>query len=133
MTLESIDASNGCRPSERTSNLDKKRHLLEAEIQRLKARIGTEPEAVLELAQQYVDHSLRLRFPEGSILSLMIMARCAWCLMDYRNGLKYIKRANSELNSLDTDDYRSEILHIHALHYWGKQSTIQLKNIGSVP
>ncbi|MCL9780201.1 hypothetical protein M9194_01990 [Vibrio sp. S4M6] len=100
--------------------MDKKRHLLEAEIQQLKSRIGAEPEAVLELAKQYVEHSIRIRFAEGSIVSLMIMSRCYWCLMDYRNGLKCIKKANSELNSLDTDDYRTEILHLHALQYWGQ-------------
>ena len=100
--------------------MDKKRHLLEAEIQQLKTRIGNEPDAVLELARQYVEHSLLVRFPEGAILSLMIMARCYWCQADYSNGLKCIKKANTELNALDTDDYRSEILHIHALQYWGQ-------------
>lgn len=41
-----------------------------------------------------------------------------------RNGLpsrfKAHKKALAKLNSLDTDDFLPEILHLHALHYWGQ-------------
>lgn len=40
--------------------------------------------------------------------------------MDYRKGLKLIKEAQAKLNTLDTDDFLPEILHLHALHYWGQ-------------
>ena len=111
--------------------MDKSQRLLEVEIEQLKGRIETEPDKVWAIAEQCAARSAQILYPEGEIQCLVIMSRCAWCSMDYRKGLKYIKEAHSKLNVLDTDDLLPEILHIHALHYWGKLSTIQPSNIGS--
>ncbi|WGV98459.1 hypothetical protein QF117_00370 [Vibrio sp. YMD68] len=100
--------------------MDKTQHLLEVEIEQLKARIESEPEKVLVAAEQCYLRATQTQFQEGTIQSLIIMARCSWCLMDYRKGLKSIKEAYQCQNSLDTDDYLPEILHIHALQFWGQ-------------
>ncbi|MCZ4292795.1 tetratricopeptide repeat protein [Vibrio sinaloensis] len=100
--------------------MDKSQRLLEVEIEQLKGRIETEPDKVWAIAEQCAARSSQILYPEGEIQCLIIMSRCAWCTMEYRKGLKYIKDAHSKLNALDTDDLLPEILHIHALHYWGE-------------
>ncbi|WP_394126403.1 hypothetical protein [Vibrio hepatarius] len=100
--------------------MDKSQRLLEVEIEQLKDKIESEPEKVWAIAEQCAARSAQILYPEGEIQSLIIMSRCAWCSMDYRKGLKYIKEAHSKLSALDTDDLLPEILHIHALHYWGQ-------------
>ncbi|GAB2646799.1 hypothetical protein GCM10026988_13450 [Vibrio panuliri] len=59
-------------------------------------------------------------YPEGAIQSLIIMSRCYWSLMDYRKGLKRIREAYNKLGQIDNDDSLPEILHVHALQYWGQ-------------
>lgn len=100
--------------------MDKSQHTLEAEIEQLRAQVESDPQKVLKLAEQCANRSVQIAYPEGRIQCLIIMSRCAWCQMDYRKGLKYIKDAYAKLNALDTDDYLPEILHIHALHCWGQ-------------
>ncbi|MFM2587928.1 hypothetical protein [Vibrio sp. TBV020] len=100
--------------------MDKSQRLLEVEIEQLKDKIESEPEKVWAIAEQCAARSVQILYPEGEIQSLVIMSRCAWCSMDYRKGLKYIKEAQTKLSALDTDDLLPEILHIHALHYWGQ-------------
>ena len=100
--------------------MDKSQRLLEVEIEQLKNRIETDPEKTWAVAEQCATRSAQILYPEGEIQCLVIMSRCAWCSMEYRKGLKYIKEAHSKLNVLDTDDLLPEILHIHALHYWGQ-------------
>ncbi|MEL7292435.1 MAG: hypothetical protein AAGJ78_03355 [Pseudomonadota bacterium] len=100
--------------------MDKSQRLLEVEIEQIKSRIESDPEKVWAIAEQCASRSAQILYPEGEIQSLIIMSRCAWCTMEYRKGLKYIKEAHSKLNTLDTDDLLPEILHIHALHYWGQ-------------
>ncbi|NOH78464.1 hypothetical protein F0231_01765 [Vibrio sp. RE86] len=100
--------------------MDKSQRLLEVEIDQLKDRIESEPDKVWAIAEQCASRSAQILYPEGEIQCLIIMSRCAWCSMDYRKGLKYIKEAFGKLNALDTDDLLPEILHIHALHYWGQ-------------
>ncbi|MCK6264301.1 hypothetical protein KP803_13555 [Vibrio sp. ZSDE26] len=100
--------------------MDKTQHLLEVEIEQLKARVESEPEKVLVSAEQCHIRATQTQFQEGIIQSLIIMSRCSWCLMDYRKGLKYIKEAFNCQNALDTDDYLPEILHVHAMQFWGQ-------------
>ena len=100
--------------------MDKSQHLLDTEIEQLKARIESEPEKVLAIAEQCATRANQILYPEGAVQCLIIMSRCAWSLMDYRRGLKYIKDAHGKLNTLDTDDFLPEILHLHALHFWGQ-------------
>lgn len=100
--------------------MDKSQYLLEIELEQLKARIEAEPEKVLIVAEQCLLRAQQIIFPEGVIQSLIVMSRCAWNAMDYRNGLKYIKEALVRQNSLDTDDHLPEILHLHALNLWGQ-------------
>ncbi|KGY10092.1 MULTISPECIES: hypothetical protein [Vibrio] len=100
--------------------MDKSQRLLETEIDQLKARIEAEPDKVRAIAEQCAARSAQILYPEGEIQCLVIMSRCAWNTMDYRKGIRYIKEAHSKLSSLDTDDLLPEILHIHALHYWGQ-------------
>ncbi|MGD8110933.1 hypothetical protein ACQEXU_10545 [Vibrio sp. TRT 21S02] len=100
--------------------MDKSQHLLETEITRLRDKVESEPEKVLATAEQCVTRANQILYPDGVIQGLIIMSRCCWCLMDYRKGLRYIKEAHSKLSTMDSDDYLPEILHIHALHYWGQ-------------
>jgi tetratricopeptide (TPR) repeat protein len=100
--------------------LDKSQRLLEAEIEQLKERIEAEPEKVWAIAEQCAARASHILYPEGEIQCLIIMSRCAWSTMEYRKGLRYIKEAHSKLTTLDTDDLLPEILHIHALQYWGQ-------------
>ncbi|MGF1696985.1 hypothetical protein L4C54_15060 [Vibrio lamellibrachiae] len=100
--------------------MDKTQHLLEVEIEQLKARVESEPEKVMVAAEQCHIRATQTQFQEGIIQSLIIMSRCSWCLMDYKKGLKFIKEAFNFQNTLDTDDYLPEILHIHALQFWGQ-------------
>lgn len=100
--------------------MDKNQSLIEIELEQLRLRIDSEPQVVLPIAEQCLRRSEQVLFPEGAIRSLIIIARCLWNLMDYRKGLKTIKEAHSRQNRLDTDNYLPEILHIHALQYWGQ-------------
>jgi len=106
--------------SEGVGSLDKNQNLLDTEIEQLRARIEHEPEKVLAIAEQCVTRANQVLYPEGAVQCLIIMSRCSLCLTDYKLGLKYIKSALNTLNTLDTDDYLAEILHIHALHFWGQ-------------
>lgn len=100
--------------------MDKSQYLLELEIDQLRHRIESEPQQVLAVAEQCLSRATQLGFSDGILQSLIIMSRCLWCNMDYRRGLKTIKQAFTYQNSLDTDDYLPEILHVHALHFWGQ-------------
>ncbi len=100
--------------------MDKSQYLLELEIDQLRHRIESEPQQVLAVAEQCLSRATQLGFSDGILQSLVIMSRCLWCNMDYRRGLKTIKQAFTYQNSLDTDDYLPEILHVHALHFWGQ-------------
>ena len=100
--------------------MDKTQHLLEVDIEQLKAQIESKPEKVLVAAEQCLSRAIHSQYQEGIIQSLIIMSRCSWCLMDYRKGLKSIKEAFAHQNTLDTDDFLPEILHIHALQFWGQ-------------
>ncbi|MFA0079686.1 hypothetical protein AB4427_16370 [Vibrio artabrorum] len=100
--------------------MDKNQHLLETELEQLKTRIDSEPSVILEITQQCLFRSEQVLFEEGAIQSLMLMARCCWNLMDYQKGLKYIKEAHKRQSQLDTDLFLPEILHLHALQFWGQ-------------
>jgi len=100
--------------------LDQSQYLLLSEVNQLRHRIESEPTTVLALAEKSLSHAKQIRFSDGIIQSLIVMSRAAWCDMDFRRGLKLIKEARQYQSQLDTDEYLPEILHIHALHYWGK-------------
>ncbi|MDL5027633.1 hypothetical protein QR676_10370 [Vibrio sp. TMPB1044] len=100
--------------------MDKNQYLLETELEQLKTRADSEPSVILEVAQQCLVRSEQVLFEEGAIQSLMLMARCCWNLMDYQKGLKYIKEAYKRQSQLDTDLFLPEILHLHALQFWGQ-------------
>ncbi|ADT89256.1 hypothetical protein [Vibrio furnissii] len=100
--------------------MDKSQYLLKLEIDQLRHRIESEPQQVLAVAEQCLTRAKQIEFSDGILQSLIIMSRCLWCDMDYRAGLKTIKQAFTYQNSLETDDYLPEILHVHALHFWGQ-------------
>ncbi len=104
----------------RKIELDQSQYLLLSEINQLRIRIESEPDDVLVLAKKFLAHAKQIQFPNGIIQSLIVMSRAAWCDMDYRRGLKYIKEAHQFQNSLDTDESLPEILHLYALNYWGQ-------------
>ena len=104
--------------------LDKAQLQLDNELEQLSSRVETDAKAVLSQAQQCLIRADQILYSEGAILSCIIISRCHWGLMDYRNGLKSIKDAYARLNRLDTDQFLPEILHIHALHYWGQAKYI---------
>ena len=100
--------------------MDKHQYLLETELEQLKSRADSEPQAILELSEQCLVRAEQMLFEKGAIQALMLMSRCHWNLMDYRKGLKSIKEAYSRQNRLDTDIFLPEILHLHALQFWGQ-------------
>lgn len=100
--------------------MDKNQYLIETELEQLKKRIDSEPAVVFEVAEQCLVRAEQVLFEEGAIQSLMLMSRCCWNLMDYRKGLKYIKEAYKRQSRLDTDLFLPEILHLHALQFWGQ-------------
>ncbi|HAS61311.1 MAG TPA: hypothetical protein DCS35_01320 [Vibrio sp.] len=100
--------------------MDKSQHLLTNELDRLRQRIETEPSEVLEAAELCAVKANQILYPEGVIDSLIIISRCYWSLMDYRKGLKRIREAFNKLSQVENDDALPEILHIHALQYWGQ-------------
>ncbi|MDG3086137.1 hypothetical protein P7F88_08505 [Vibrio hannami] len=100
--------------------MDKAHVQLANELDQLNDRIESEPEAVLNLASQCLLRSDQVLFPEGGIQACIIISKCCWKLMDYASGSKHIKEALNRLNRLDTDLYLPEILHIHALNFWGQ-------------
>ncbi|WED24993.1 hypothetical protein L3Q72_20320 [Vibrio sp. JC009] len=79
-----------------------------------------EPEAVLNQASQCLLRSDQVLFPEGGILACIIISKCYKEILDFAQGLKFIKEAITRLNRLDTDLYLPEILHIHAQQFWGQ-------------
>ncbi|KII76261.1 tetratricopeptide repeat protein [Vibrio renipiscarius] len=100
--------------------MDKSQHLLEIELEKLKLRIESEPEQVLSSAERCATKASQIFYPQGVIRSLIIMSRCYWALMDYRKGLKTIREAYTKLTLVENDDDLPEILHIHALQFWGQ-------------
>ncbi len=100
--------------------LDKHQHLLELELEQLRNRIEADPKQVMQAAEQCLSQAKQLNFVDGILQSHIIISRCAWCIMDYRQGLKRIKQAHQYQHSLESNDYLPEILHIHALHFWGQ-------------
>lgn len=101
-------------------DLDQSQYLLLSELKQLKLRIESEPAEVLAIAENALVQAKQSQFHDGIIQALIIMSRCAWCEMDYRRGLKHIKEAYQYQNSLDTDEFLPEILHVHALQFWGQ-------------
>lgn len=79
------------------------------EIERLTQNIEQKPEEVRLLAEDCANRSSQVLYLEGEIRCLIIIARCAGCLMDYKSGIKTIKRAHAKLNALDTYDLLPEI------------------------
>ncbi|WP_246225515.1 hypothetical protein [Vibrio agarilyticus] len=102
------------------SNFNQNQQQLAAELQQLKRRLPLEAKSVLKIAEQCVSRAERLFFPLGELHAKLLMSHACWCLMDYRRGLKIIKEAQQLQSKLDCDDFLPEILHIHALHYWGQ-------------
>jgi len=100
--------------------LDKAHAILENEIEQLTLRIEAEPDTALQLAKQYLVKADQVLYPEGGIKTAILISRCYWYLMDYTQGLKSIKDAHARLNRLDTDLFLPEILHVHALQFWGQ-------------
>ncbi|WP_456295172.1 hypothetical protein M1D72_00795 [Vibrio sp. AK197] len=100
--------------------MDKSQRSLDTKLKQLKQQVESDPRAVLIEAQQCVEDANTMLYPKVGIRALIVVSLCYWHLMDYRKGLKSIKDAYSKLSGLDTDDYVPEILHIHALHYWGQ-------------
>ena len=90
------------------------------EIERLTQNIERKPEEVRLLAEDCANRSSQVLYLEGEIRCLIIIARCAGCLMDYKSGIKTIKRAHAKLNTLDTYDLLPEIYHVYALLYTGQ-------------
>jgi len=101
--------------------LDKAHTLLENELEQLAARYEAEPEAVLVSARQCLGRADQILYPEGGIKASIIISLCYWHLMDYSQGLKAIKEALIRLNRLDTDLFLPEILHVHAMQFWGQE------------
>lgn len=100
--------------------MDKTQIQLEDELNSLKGQVKTHPERTLRLAEQCRIRAEQILFIDGEIKALLVMAHSCWCLMEYRQGLKFIKEAYNKQIQLDTDDHLPEILHIFALQYWGQ-------------
>lgn len=99
--------------------MDTSQFIFDETIEQLKKRVESDPASVSAQIQECLKWAKQTDSPENQIQALMLMSRCACCNMDYRSGIRHIKEALSILNTLDNDDYLAEILHIHALNYWG--------------
>lgn len=113
-------AKNNTESPKDGNTLDKSQLLLEIEIEQLRSRIESEPEKVLAQAEQCLIRARQLQSTNAIVETLMIISLCHWCQMDYRAGLKSIKDAYHSLSNLETDHFLPEVLHIHALQYWGQ-------------
>ncbi len=100
--------------------MDRSQLTLETQLLQLKQQVDKDPHHVLAKAQQCVEEANTMMNTKAVIHALIIISLCHWHLMDYRKGLKTIKEALTRLNSIDSDDHVPEILHIHALHFWGQ-------------
>lgn len=94
--------------------------LLKNELEQLAKLCEAEPDTVLVSANQCLSKADQVLYPEGGIKACVIISQCYWYMMDYVAGLKTIKEALIRLNRLDTDLYLPEILHVHALQFWGQ-------------
>ncbi|WP_413282567.1 hypothetical protein [Vibrio sp. MA40-2] len=94
--------------------------VLENEIDQLSSRLESEPNVVLRLAKDALTKMDQVIYPEGGIKASILISRCHWYLRDYTQGLKTIRDAHARLNKLDTDQFLPEILHVHALQFWGQ-------------
>ena len=112
MTLSHHDVKDTLLPRSQLS--------IETRLQQLKQQVDTDPHAVLVNALKCVEDAKTTMNTKAVIRALIIVSLCHWYLMDYRKGLKVIKDALTRLNSIDSDDHMPEILHIHALHFWGQ-------------
>ncbi len=99
--------------------MDRSQLTLETQLQQLKQRVESEPQQVLAEVQQCIDHAAIQINNQSAVRGLILISLCHWHLMDYPKGLKTIKEALHKLNVMDSDDDVAEILHIHALHFWG--------------
>ncbi|WP_104401070.1 hypothetical protein [Vibrio penaeicida] len=100
--------------------MDKAQILIENELEQLRARVESEPEGVLLQAKQCLARAEQILYHEGVIQAYIVISRCHWSLMSYQKGMKAIKEALTGQNRLDNDNYLPEILHIHALQFWGQ-------------
>ena len=100
--------------------MDRAHSVLENEIEQLSYQLESEPSAVLNSAMQALARADQIFYPEGGIKASILISRCHWYLRDYSQGLKTIRDAHSRLNKLDTDQFLPEILHVHALQFWGQ-------------
>ncbi len=100
--------------------MDRSQIQLENELALLKEQITAQPELTLRKAEACRVKAEQILFAEGEITALIIISHCYWCLMDYRQGLRFIKSAYDKQIQLDTDDHLPEILHVFALQYWGQ-------------
>ncbi|USD67911.1 hypothetical protein [Vibrio sp. SCSIO 43136] len=100
--------------------MDKAQLLVETELEQLRSRIDVDPDTTLMQAQQCLARAQQLIFHDGEILAQIIIAKCYWSLMDYRNGMKAIKFAHTLQSRLENDNYLPEILHVFAQQYWGQ-------------
>ncbi|WP_117233100.1 hypothetical protein [Vibrio maerlii] len=100
--------------------MENNKALLRAELKRLKKRIEAAPLETYHKAEQCLIRAEQYRSTRSIVLALVIMSRCQWSLMDYGQGLKYAKKALIAQNELSSDTLLPEILHIHALNFYGQ-------------
>ncbi|MDN3681813.1 hypothetical protein QWZ04_16025 [Vibrio tapetis subsp. quintayensis] len=100
--------------------MDKAQIVIENELEQLKARVESDSYNVLPMAQQCLLRAEQILYHEGEIQAHIVIARCYWSQMDYRKGMKSIKLAHTIQSREDNDNYLPEILHVHALQYWGQ-------------
>lgn len=96
------------------------KHQLLSELQQLHSHSELDPESVLTQAEDLLNIAKKIEYSSGILLALIVMSRCHWCSMNYRQGLSCIKEAHTYQNNLETDEYLPEILHIYALQFWGQ-------------
>ncbi|GEM76661.1 hypothetical protein VSA01S_27730 [Vibrio sagamiensis NBRC 104589] len=100
--------------------LDKSQIQLKNELSVLEGKIKSDPQYVFRKAKDCRNRAKQRSFIEGEISALIIMSHAYWCEMDYRQGLKFAEEALQLQNQQDTDELLPQILHLFALHHWGK-------------
>lgn len=100
--------------------LDNSQIQLKNELSVLEGKIKSDPQYAFRKAKEYRDRAKLRLFVEGEISALLIMSHASWCEMNYRQGLKLAEEALQLQNQQDTDEMLPQILHLFALHHWGK-------------
>ncbi len=99
--------------------LNKPQKQINSQLSVLRTQIVESPLETGNKTQQVLLHAEKILYQRGIILAKVIISRCHWCNMSYTKGLKVANEAAAIQDTLDSDEFSSEINHVRALHHFG--------------